>query len=193
MGAAGTVAYGVGRTVTEVAQFLRARDFVHAADQSNSAADAALSSSATLAGQLFWEIGGLTLAVGFVMISLNAMRVGLLTRFMGVLGVIVGATFVLQLDQPGILRMFWLAALGLVLLGRWPGGIPKAWDTGEAEPWPSQQQLREQRAAAQDAGGTEGDAKAARPPAPGAPKPRRPETGAPEHGSSARRKRKRRS
>ncbi|MEA2359715.1 MAG: hypothetical protein QOI62_2975 [Solirubrobacteraceae bacterium] len=190
LGAAGTVAYAVGRTVAEVAQFLRARDFVHAADQTNSAANAALSSSATLVGQLFWEVGGLALAFGFVMIALNAMKVGLLTRFMGVLGAIVGATFVLQLDQPGILRMFWLGALGLVLLGRWPGGIPPAWATGEAEPWPTKQQLREQRDAARGDGG-DGDAKAARTPAPMPPKPRRPEPAEPS--SSAKRKRKRRS
>ncbi|MEA2256119.1 MAG: hypothetical protein QOG35_2164 [Solirubrobacteraceae bacterium] len=188
LGAAGTVAYAVGRTVAEVAQFLRARDFVHAADQTNSAANAALSSSATLVGQLFWEVGGLALAFGFVMISLNAMKVGLLTRFMGVLGVIVGATFVLQLDQPGILRMFWLGALALVLLGRWPGGTPPAWATGEAEPWPTQQQLREQRAAARGGGG---DAEAARTLPPMPPKPRRPEPAEPS--SSAKRKRKRRS
>jgi hypothetical protein len=105
-----------------------------------------------------------------------------------VLGVIVGATFVLQLDQPGILRMFWLGALALVLLGRWPGGTPPAWATGEAEPWPTQQQLREQRAAARGGGG---DAEAARTPPPMPPKPRRPEPAEPS--SSAKRKRKRRS
>ena len=78
------------------------------------------------------------------------MRVGLLTRFMGVLGVIVGVAVapILPIDQQGIIRVFWLAALGMLFLGRLPSGTPKAWATGEAEPWPTQQQLREQRAAA---------------------------------------------
>ena len=93
------------------------------------------------------------LALGFAhrcSSALNAMRVGLLTRFMGVLGVIVGVAvaLILPIDQQGIIRVFWLAALGVLFLGRWPTGMPKAWATGEAEPWPTQQQLREQRDAA---------------------------------------------
>ena len=60
------------------------------------------------------------------------MRVGLLTRFMGVLGVIVGVAVapILPIDQQGIIRVFWLAALGMLFLGRWPSGTPKAWATG---------------------------------------------------------------
>jgi hypothetical protein len=91
---------------------------------------------------------------------------------MGILGVIVGATFVLPLDQYGILRTFWLAALGLLILGQWPGGVPKAWASGEAEPWPSQQQLREQREAAR-AGGGEGPGQQPQPAAASPDGPRR--------------------
>jgi hypothetical protein len=36
-----------------------------------------------------------------------------------------------------IVQIFWLAALGFILLGRWPGGAPPAWRTGQAEPWPT--------------------------------------------------------
>ena len=72
------------------------------------------------------------------------MRVGLLTRFMGILGVITGATFVVPLDQQSILRSFWFAALGFLIAGRWPSALP-AWETGRPQPWPTSQQLREQR------------------------------------------------
>ena len=69
-------------------------------------------------------LGSFALGFAFVMLAMNAMRVGLLTRFMGVLGMIVGATFVLPLDQQGIIRSFWLVALGFLIVGRWPSGVP---------------------------------------------------------------------
>ena len=74
------------------------------------------------------------------------MRVGLLTRFMGVLGMIVGALFIIPLGSSlPIVQAFWLVALGVLFLGRWPAGMPPAWVTGEAQPWPTQQELREAR------------------------------------------------
>ena len=211
LAAVGAVGYAIGRGVSEIARYLGAADFVNAADKSNSAAADALSPSATLVGQVIWQASGLALGFAFILIGLNAMRVGLLTRFMGVLAIIVGVTFVLPLDQQGIIRIFWLAALGLLFIGRWPSGTPKAWATGEAEPWPTQQQLREQRDAAR--AGREPSkapepasepepvpARAARTeqrkptPAPTAPTPRRPDAASPgtTHPSSKKKKRKRR-
>jgi hypothetical protein len=56
---------------------------------------------------------------------------------MGVLGAIVGALYVLPLfTGPYPVELFWLVALGVLFLGRWPGGRGPAWDTGEAIPWP---------------------------------------------------------
>ena len=82
---------------------------------------------------------GLTgvLALGFWLVkgSLDAMRIGLLTRFMGVMGIALGPALVLGF---GLLVLpFWLIALGVLFLGRWPRGMPPAWTTGRAEPWPS--------------------------------------------------------
>ena len=84
--------------------------------------------------QILLLLGTFSLAVGMVLVSLNAMRIGLLTRMLGYLGVAAGAMMVL-VPLP-IVQIFWLAALGLILLGRWPGGAPPAWRTGQAEPWP---------------------------------------------------------
>jgi hypothetical protein len=139
------------------------------------------------------------------------MRVGLLTRFMGILGIIVGVTIgaglIIPIDSQGIIRSFWLGALGLLLVGRWPSGMPKAWATGAAEPWPTQQELRQQR----DAARAERDKRAGRAPSrPSAPttrasaeqpqrpssqppRPRRPDAAVRPHPSSKKRKRKRRS
>ncbi len=188
--AIGTVAFAVGRSVSEIARYVGAAGFGDGADRSNSAAADALSNSTSLAGQLIWQVGALVLGLAFVMLCLNAMRAGLLTRFMGVLGIIVGITFVLPLDQQGIIRVFWLGALGVLYLGRWPRGMPPAWAAGEAVPWPTQQQLREQR----DARAAERGRAAPSPPAPRAPAPRREDAGAASrpHSASKKKKRKRR-
>jgi hypothetical protein len=75
-----------------------------------------------------------------VLVSLHAMRAGLLSRFMGVLGVILGGLFVIPLAPVPIVQLFWVLALGALYLGFWPGaGRGPAWETGEAEPWPSAQ------------------------------------------------------
>jgi hypothetical protein len=97
----------------------------------------------TLAGALIEQIGSFALGLAFVLVSLNAMRVGLLTRFFGILGVIVGGLAVLQFDQPQIVRTFWLVGLGALLLSA--ERLPPAWQTGRAMPWPSNQQIREAR------------------------------------------------
>jgi hypothetical protein len=96
----------------------------------------------------FVQLGGqLALAVSFVLISLNAMRAGLLTRFLGILGVIVGILTIFPIGPVLVVQPVWLLALGVIFLNAWPGGVPPAWRTGRAEPWPSAQQQAEQRRA----------------------------------------------
>jgi hypothetical protein len=83
---------------------------------------------------------GATFALAFaaVMIAMNAMRTGLLSRFMGVLGIGMGVMLILPLGIQPLLQLFWLGALGVLFLGRWPGaGRGPAWETGEPIPWPS--------------------------------------------------------
>jgi hypothetical protein len=98
--------------------------------------------------------GTLALALWFVLGSLNAMRVGLLSRFMGVLGVIVGPAFVFGL-APLVLT-FWLIALGFLLFGLWPRGRPPAWEVGQALPWLSSRRLADEDAGeeAEEEGGS---------------------------------------
>lgn len=88
----------------------------------------------------------LALALAIVLISVNAMRVGLLTRFLGYLGVISGALFVLALVPVPIVQVYWLGALAMLFVGRSVSGAPPpAWQSGEAMPWPSAAEMREQR------------------------------------------------
>jgi Domain of unknown function (DUF4386) len=91
--------------------------------------------------------GGLGIALSLVLVSLNAMRVGLVSRFLGILGVIVGALQVLPVLPPFVLEIFWLGALALLFLDRWPGGRGPAWETGEAIAWPTAAERAQVRSA----------------------------------------------
>jgi hypothetical protein len=95
----------------------------------------------------------LAMGFAFVFVCLQAMRAGLLTRFMGYIGIITGVLFVIPLGPLPVIQAFWLIALAFLLVGRWPNPLP-AWSTGRAEPWPTQQQIREaRREAAGEPGG----------------------------------------
>jgi hypothetical protein len=87
--------------------------------------------------------GTVGVAFLFVMLPLRARRVGLVSPFMGALGAIAGVLVVLPFAgiSPAI-QAFWLGALGALFLGRWPGGRGPAWESGEAEPWPTAAQRR---------------------------------------------------
>ena len=129
-------------TKTAVSDFLAGPRTVDAAREVSSGGVNAVASLLGLPG-----VVGLALAL--VLISMNAMRVGLLTRFLGVLGIITGALQILPLGGPlPVVQCFWLLLLSLLFLGRWPNGQPPAWRTGNPEPWPSSAQVREQRRAA---------------------------------------------
>jgi hypothetical protein len=85
----------------------------------------------------------LALGFGLVLVGLNAMRAGLLSRFLGILGIIVGVLTVL-FRGAGIIEAFWLISLGFLFLDRWPNGRGPAWDEVEAIPWPSAMEQRAQ-------------------------------------------------
>jgi hypothetical protein len=132
------------------------------------------------------QLSALLLAVAFVLISLSAMRVGLLTRFMGYLGIFTGVLVLFPIGSPvPVVEGFWLFAVAYLFSGRWPTGVPPAWRSGRAEPWPSGQQLREQRIRA-SGGATVTPAPTPAPQTAGAPTPAR------TRASTPKRKRKRR-
>jgi hypothetical protein len=162
---AGGVISGVAVVAYIIAYGIQAHQFVTNGSQTWGQADKVLGSPAILIPQLLDYLGALLLAVGIVLVSLNAMRVGLLTRFMGYLGIFSGVFVIFPLVPIPIVQGFWLLAIAYLFTGRWPTGVPPAWQTGRAEPWPSSAQLREQRMKA-----TGGDARRKPGPKP-APKP----------------------
>ncbi|MDX6584300.1 MAG: hypothetical protein QOI10_3484 [Solirubrobacterales bacterium] len=79
----------------------------------------------------------LAFVVAMVYVPLNAMRVGLLTRFFATLGMALGVSLVLIQPQLSLLALIiWFAWLGFTILDKSPRGRPAAWDAGEAIPWP---------------------------------------------------------
>jgi hypothetical protein len=79
---------------------------------------------------------------------------------------VTGAFMVVSPATQPVVQCFWLFMLALLFSGRWPNGVPPAWRTGRAEPWPTSAELREQRArAAAEARGEPYDAPAEREPA----------------------------
>jgi hypothetical protein len=97
---------------------------------SNALSDASLSTAAgvvTLAG-------GLLFAISLFYTCLWAMRLGLLTRFWGSLGMALGIAVLIGFF---ILAVVWFLYLGLLYLGKLPNGKPPAWEAGEAVPWPT--------------------------------------------------------
>ena len=127
---------------------IKAHQFVTTGDQTYEQAHALTSSATLVAPQLAAQAASLLLAVSTVLIALQAMRVGLLPRFLGYLGMFAGVLIILPIVQLPIVQAYFLGALAYLFSGRWPSGVPPAWRTGNAEPWPTSQAMRQQRAEA---------------------------------------------
>jgi hypothetical protein len=107
------------------------------------------SSAALIA--ILGTLAALSLAAVMILLSQGARRAGVLSNFIGIIGIIVGGAFVIGpligsfLGPVPVVLWFFTGAIAALAVGRWPGGRPPAWETGEEEPWPSPQELRAQR------------------------------------------------
>jgi hypothetical protein len=142
----GGVLSGIAAIVYAVVISHKADEFVSHGAQTYPQANALTSGGLIVALPLIAQLASLLLTGGFIWISLNAMRVGLLTRFMGYLGIFAGVLVLFPIGSPvPVVQGFWLLALAYLLTGRWPSGVPAAWSSGLMVPWPSSADLREQR------------------------------------------------
>ena len=133
-------------------------------------------------------LASLALGLGWVVICLNAMRVGLLTRFMGVLGDHLrradrAADPVAAADRADVLARRDGAAARRPLAQRAAARVA----TGEAAPWPSSAEVREARR--KQTGQRRGGGAPEPEPGPGARRGRAPGR---QHVASKKKKRKRR-
>lgn len=140
--------------VHQIALAVQVHDFAIGHDLSTHAVERALNHGTVNVGSEYLALlTALVLMAGMVAVSLNAMRTGLLTRWMNVVGIFAAVLIFLPIGGATleIIPAFWMCAMGILYLGRWPNGDPPAWAAGEARPWPTQAELRAEREAQQSA------------------------------------------
>jgi len=146
----GGVLAGLAFFLREVAQLIHANDVL---DGPRTVADATKIGGVLIFASALGFFGQLATAGGYVLVSLHAMRAGLLTRLLGTLGIGAGVFTILPILPFGpLLQLLLQAALALMFFRVWMGGIPPAWESGLAEPWPSRKPLPPAPPAAQPAG-----------------------------------------
>jgi len=181
----GGVALAVISLVHQAVLAIETHSFAVGHDFSNHAVDNALAKSTpNLISQYLDLLAGLAVAIAMGVIMVNSIRVGLVTRWLGVVGIISALLIFLPIGGATleVIPSFWLVAIGILYIGKWPNGQPPAWESGEARPWPSRAQTRQQAGA----GGGRRPALAGGP-ADVAPAPAQPASA----GSSRKRRRKR--
>jgi hypothetical protein len=124
----------------EVVSVIESHNFAVGHDHSNKAVERALvGGTANLLVDYVELLAGLALLVGMIAAMVNALRVGLLPRWMAMIGMLSAVLIFL----PGtsaelqVIPAFWIVMMGILMLGRWANGEPPAWAAGEARPWPS--------------------------------------------------------
>lgn len=129
----------------QIASAIETHNFVTGHDHSNHAVEQALSAgTANAVAEVVDLFAGLALAAGMIATMINALRVGLLPRWMAFVGMFAALIIFLPIfgAELQVVPAFWLVMMGILFVGRWPKGDPPAWAAGEARPWPSQAQLR---------------------------------------------------
>jgi hypothetical protein len=163
----GGVAVALVSIVHQVISAIETHNFSVGHDFSNHAVNLAITeSTANVVVEYIDLLAGLALAVGVIAVIVNALRVGLVPRWMGVLGIFSGLLIFLPIGgaELQVVPALWMVMMGILYLGRWPNGDPPAWAAGEARPWPSQGRMGRQSGAVASAGADVAPAPA-RPPA----------------------------
>ena len=147
----GGIALAAVSLLHQIAGAVQAHNFAVGHDFTSHAVDQALTQGAINVGSQYLDLlAALALTAGMIAVSINAIRVGLLTRWMGVIGIFSGVLIFLPIGGATleIVPAFWLLAMGILYMGRWPNGEPPAWASGEARPWPTPAERRAEREAA---------------------------------------------
>ncbi|MGP0101882.1 MAG: hypothetical protein ACLPUT_09735 [Solirubrobacteraceae bacterium] len=143
----------------QVTSAIETHNFVVGHDYSNHAVEQALTTGAANDLADYVDLfAGLALAAGMIGTMINALRVGLLPRWMAFLGMFTGLLIFLPIGgaELQVVPAFWMVMMGILFLGKWPKGEPPAWAAGEARPWPSQAQLRAEAGGGRPAAATAG-------------------------------------
>jgi hypothetical protein len=135
----GPVLYAIAMILLYVAYDSAASTFLDGAPAGvdiNQFAEDALTGTTSYQAFISLQLGAaLALVFSVVYTSLQAMRVGLLTRFMGTLGMAIGIGFIIFGPVGPLALGLYILALSLLIAGWWRGPRPPAWGAGEAIPW----------------------------------------------------------
>jgi hypothetical protein len=72
-------------------------------------------------------VGGLLFGIWISLTSFELMRVGLLTRFLGVFGLGAGMATAIGIPIGSAMFLGWAGSVACLCFGYWPGGRPSAW------------------------------------------------------------------
>ncbi len=132
---AGPALVAISLPLQQVFQLKIANDFAAGDVQTVAAAREALKGTGFQIAASVGLAGAVALGFAFVMVSYYGIGTGLVTRFTGAVGIVIGFATVLPiLGASGILQVFWLSALALMLIGP-DSRKPPAWTAGRAVPW----------------------------------------------------------
>jgi hypothetical protein len=134
---AGALLMGIGGFVYQIENGITAGHFAAEGSQTYQQYLDMFPGSVASAAAICALLGSFVLGGSIIVVSINAMRVGLLPRFTGYVGVFAGVFTALPLLPSPIVLSFWLGAVAALYAGKWPGEQPPAWVTGRAEPWPA--------------------------------------------------------
>jgi hypothetical protein len=141
---------GVGLPVLtllgEAVQAFAAHKFVTGHDFSTKAVEHALTKNPAyeILGYIT-PLAAIALVAGMVTLMVSTVRVGLQPRWMGIVGGVGAFILLVPQQELSLITAFWMVGIGILLMGRFPGGDPPAWPAGAARPWPSQLESRTPR------------------------------------------------
>jgi hypothetical protein len=146
----GGIAFATISIAHQVVGAILTHKFATGQDFSTHAVEHALTKGTpNLVVQYLSLLAGLALAAGMIATMMAAQRVGLVPRWVGILGIFSGLLLFIPIGgaQLQIIPAFFLVMMGILLIGKWPGGDPPAWEAGEARPWPTAAEQRAEREA----------------------------------------------
>jgi hypothetical protein len=134
----GGIAVAVVSIGHQVVSAIETHNFVVSSNHTNHAVEQALTTGT--ANELVDYVdlfAGLALAAGVIAAMIGALRVGLLPRWMSMLGILAGVLIFLPIGgaELQVVPAFWMVMMGILYVGKWPNGEPPAWEAGEAIPW----------------------------------------------------------
>jgi len=135
----GGIAVAVVSIGHQVVSAIETHNFVVSSNHSNHAVEHTLTTGTANALVDYVDLfAGLALAAGVIAAMIGALRVGLLPRWMSMLGILAGVLIFLPIGgaELQVVPAFWMVMMGILYMGKWPNGEPPAWAAGEAIPWP---------------------------------------------------------